>query len=91
MFALVLFLVFIFLVLPGFHKGYFPLVLLCFISVILTFKELTDKKISFYIIFILLFGHLFYLTEKYLENFNNYYKLNADIKKILFHTLVKIN
>ena len=81
LFALVLFLVFIFLVLPGFHKGYFPLVLLCFISVILTFKELTDKKISFYIIFILLFGHLFYLTEKYLENFNNYYKLNADIKK----------
>ncbi len=81
LFALILFLAFLFIILPGFHKGYFPLIVLCFISVVLTFKELAYKKISFYMIFILLFGHLFYLSEKYLENFNNYYKLNADIKK----------
>ena len=81
LFALVLFLTFVLLVLPGYHKGYFPILLLSFISVLLTFNELTEKKISFFFVIILLFGHLFYLSERYLENFNNYYKLNHDIKK----------
>ena len=48
---------------------------------LLTFKELTEKKISLFVVIFLLFGHLFYLSERYLENFNNYYKINHDIKK----------
>ena len=79
--ALVLFLTFVLIILPGYHKGYFPILLLSFITVLLTFKELTEKKIASCFVFILLFGHLFYLSEKYLENFNNYRKLNIDIKK----------
>ena len=79
--ALVLFLTFVSIILPGYHKGYFPILLLSFITVLLTFKELTEKKIASCFVFILLFGHLFYLSEKYLENFNNYRKLNIDIKK----------
>ncbi len=81
LFALGLFVTFVLLVLPGYHKGYFPILLLSFITVLLTFKELTEKKIASIFVFILLFGHLFYLSEKYLENFNNYQKLNFDIKK----------
>jgi hypothetical protein len=81
LFALGLFLTFVLLVLPGYHKGYFPILLLSFITVLLTFKELSENKITASFVFILLFGHLFYLSERYLENFNYYYKINLDIKK----------
>jgi len=78
--SLSLFIIFILVILPGFHKGYFPVILFCFISTIISFKEISQKKIVGFFIFILLFGHLFYLTERYSENTIQRYKVNKDIK-----------
>ena len=78
--SLSLFIMFILIILPGFHKGYFPVILFCFISTIISFKEISQKKIASFFIFILLFGHLFYLTERYGENTIQRYKVNNDIK-----------
>ena len=79
--SLCLFLMFIFMILPGFHKGYFPGVILCFISILICFREISQKKIASFFVFIFLFGHLFYLSENYTENVNERYRINNDIKK----------
>jgi hypothetical protein len=89
--ALTFFLIFILLILPGFHKGYFPALFLCFISILLCLKELSNKKISLFIISIFLFGHLLYLTERYYENVVINYKVNKDIKTNIVPYLNKKN
>ena len=89
--ALIFFLSFVMIVLPGFHKGYFPILLLCFIVILSFFDSLSDKKIPLYTILFFLIGHLFYLTEKYYENFNEKYRINNDINKNLVHLFKKEN
>ena len=89
--SLGLFLVFVILVLPGFHKGYFPIILLCFISTILAYKHFSSKKIFLSIVIIFLFGHLVYLSERYYENTKKYYLLNKDIKNKIVPYLDKNN
>ena len=89
--ALIFFVIFILLILPGFHKGYFPALFLCFISILLCFKELSNKKISLFIISIFLFGHLLYLTERYYKNVLINYKVNKDIKTNIVPYLNKKN
>ena len=86
-----LFVVFILLVLPGFHKGYFPIIILCFISTSLAYKHFSNRKIFLSILFILLFGHLFYLSERYFENTKKYYSLNKDIKSNVVPYLARNN
>ena len=86
-----LFILFIFLILPGFHKGYFPIILLCFITTSLAFKNLSNNKFFLSIIIIFLFGHLFYLGERYIENTKKFYALNKDIKNNIVPYLNKNN
>ena len=80
-FSLGLFLIYMFIVLAGYHRGYYPSILLCFLSVLICFKEITKKKIASFFIFVFLFGHLIYLTEKYSSDVIVRYKLNNDINK----------
>ncbi len=78
--ALSFFILFILIIIPGFHKGYIPALLFCFISVLLCFKQLSNKKIMSFFMIVFLFGHLFYLIERYTENIIYSYKVNKDIK-----------
>ena len=75
------FLGFVLIILPGFHKGYFPVILLCFISVMICYKNFTRNKVMFVVTLIFLFGHLFYLSERFIEKIKYNYVLNNDIKK----------
>tara|TARA_B100000780_G_scaffold276662_1_gene245679 strand:- start:672 stop:2153 length:1482 start_codon:yes stop_codon:yes gene_type:complete len=79
-FSLCLFLAYILIVLPGYHRGYYPGILISFLSVLICFKEITERKIASLFIFIFLFGHLIYVTEKYASNMIYIYKINNDIK-----------
>ena len=78
--ALIFFISFILIILPGFHNGYIPGLILCFISILMCFKELKKKKITSYFVLFFLFGHLVYLTERYYEKVSLNYIVNKDIK-----------
>jgi len=80
-YSLLLFLIFICIVLAGYHRGYYPGIFFCFLSAILCFKEIDKSKYFSKIIYIFLFGHLIYVADNYTRNVIHRYNLNQDIKK----------
>lgn len=80
-YSLILFLIYILITLAGYHRGYYPSIFFCFISVILCFKEIYKNKIFSTLIFIFLFGHFIYVSDNYVRDVIERYKINQDIKK----------
>jgi|TARA_B100001971_G_C18256802_1_gene582859 hypothetical protein len=81
LFSLFLFLLYVIVVLPGYTRGYYPAIFLCFFAVLLNYKEIAKKKIYGLFIFLFLFGHLIYLTSKFSNYIHESYMLNNDINK----------
>ena len=86
-----LFIIYIFVVLAGYHRGYYPSILLCFFAVLICYKELAQKKVASFFIFVFLFGHLVYLTERYSSVVIKRFNLNNDIKKNVVPLLINNN
>ena len=90
-YSFILFTVFILIVLAGYHRGYYPGIFFCFISVLLTYKYFVKNRFYYYLTLILLFGHLIYVTDNYSRDVINRYKVNKDIKNNILPILKKEN
>ena len=90
-YSFILFTVFILIVLAGYHRGYYPGIFFCFISVLLTYKYFVKNKFYYYLTLILLIGHLIYVTDNYSRDVINRYKVNKDIKNNILPILKKEN
>ena len=79
-YSLILFFIFIFIVLAGYHRGYYPGIFFCFICAIICFKEIAKSRYFSKIIYIFLLGHLIYVADNYTRDVTLRYNLNQDIK-----------
>ena len=68
------------IILAGYHRGYYPGIFFCFLSVIVCFKDLLKNKLAIFFIAFFLIGHFIYLVEKYSSDVINKYYVNKDIK-----------
>ncbi len=80
-YSLILFLVYIFIVLAGYHRGYYPGIFFCYFSLLICFKEISQNKLASFFIFLFLVGHFVYLTDKYSRDVIDRYIVNKDIKE----------
>lgn len=81
LFSLLLFSTYLIIVLPGYHRGYFPSIFICFIIILLSFKEIIKYKSITLLILVFLIGHLVYLTSKHISYLKESHQLNVDINK----------
>ena len=88
-YSLILFFIFIFIVLAGYHRGYYPGIFFCFASAIICFKEIDKSKYFSKIIYIFLLGHLIYVADNYTRDVILRYNLNQDIKNNVVPVLRK--
>ena len=79
-YSFVLFTTYMIIVLAGYHRGYYPGIFFCFLSVIICFKDLSKNKLAIFFIAFFLIGHFIYLVEKYSSDVINKYYVNKDIK-----------
>ncbi len=79
--TLILFLIYLLLISPGYGRGYYPALFFCFLPILVCYnRSIQYKKINI-LAFILIFGHLIYISERYLENAVKSYYVNKDIKE----------
>ena len=79
-YSLLLFFIYMIIVLAGYHRGYYPGIFFCFLSAIISFKELSKNKFAMLFVSFFLIGHFIYLIEKYSSDVINKYHINKDIK-----------
>ena len=79
-YSFLLFTIYILIVLAGYHRGYYPGIFFCFLSVIICYRNILKNKIAIIFISIFLLGHFIYLIEKYSSDVINKYSVNKDIK-----------
>ena len=79
--TLILFLIYLLLISPGYGRGYYPALFFCFLPILVCYNQSTQYKKINIISFILIFGHLIYISERYLENTLKSYYVNKDIKE----------
>ena len=91
LFSLSIFLIYLLLILPGYHAGYYPALFICFIVVLLSLKEITKSKIINTLTFIFLIGHLIYLSNYHYKYINEKYRINLDINENIVPILNKKN
>lgn len=80
-YCLILFFIYLSIITPGWIRGYYPSILICFIAVLINYKELAKRKVYSFCIFVLLFGHLFYLSSKFSNLIIYNYHIKNDINK----------
>ena len=90
-YSLILFSVYILIVLAGYHRGYYPGIFFCFISVLIAIKYLSQKRFYLYLSLFFLIGHLVYVSDNYSRNVIKRYKVNQDIKNNIVPILKKEN
>ena len=91
LYSLAFFLIFILIVLAGYHRGYYPGIFFCYMSVLISFKHISQKKICLYLILIFLIGHLVYVTDNYSRDVIKRFQVNQDIKNNIVPFLKKEN
>lgn len=79
--SLILFLLFVVSISPGYGRGYYPALFFCFMPIIIGFKKISKLNFKSVLTFILIVGHLFYISERYLEKFSDKYHTNKDISE----------
>ena len=79
--TLILFLIYLLLISPGYGRGYYPALFFCFLPIFVCYNESSQYKKINILAFILIFGHLIYISERYLENTFKSYYVNKDIKE----------
>ncbi len=87
--SFILFLSYNLIVLAGYHRGYYPGIFFCLISLLICYKDLSKNKIAYFLIYVFLIGHLIYVGEKYITDTKNRYVLNQEIKKDVVPLLEK--
>ena len=91
LYSLVFFSIYILIILAGYHRGYYPGIFFCFISVLIASKTFAKNKVYFYLTLVFIIGHLIYVTDNYTRDVINRYKVNQDIKKNIVPILKKEN
>ena len=81
LFALGIFLIYLFLILPGYHAGYYPSLFICYIIILLNFREIIKNKIRNLLTLIFLIGHIVYLFNYHIIYVKDNYKLSREIDK----------
>lgn len=79
--SLILFLIYLLLISPGYVRGYYPALFFCFLPILLCYNRSSHYKKINILAFILIFGHLIYISERYSEKIVKSYFINKDIKE----------
>ena len=91
LFSLVIFLGYLLIVLPGYHAGYYPSLFICYIIILLNFREIIRSKFVTCFIFLFLIGHLIYLSSYHFKYVIEKYKLSSEIDYKIVPILNKKN
>ena len=79
LFSLSIFLIYIILILPGYHFAYFPALFILYIIILINIKELIKNKSITYLIIFFLIGHLYYISNKHVSYIKEKYILHTEI------------
>ena len=79
LFALGVFLIYLLIILPGYHAGYYPSLFICYIIILLNFREIIKNKIRNLLTLIFLIGHIVYLLNYHVIYVKDNYKLSREI------------
>jgi len=79
--TLIFFIIYLLIISPGYGRGYYPSLFFCFLPILLGFKKTSYYKKINILAFILIFGHLTYVLERYTEKIIKNYYINKDINE----------
>ena len=89
LFSLSIFIIYIIIILPGYHLAYFPALLIIYITILISIKELKKKKLISCLILSFLIGHLIYISNKHLSYTKEKYILHKEINNKIVPILNK--
>lgn len=79
LFSLTIFLLYLLIILPGYHAGYYPALFICYIVILLNLRELIRSKLVISLSLVFLIGHLIYLSNYHFKYIGEKYKINFEI------------
>ena len=79
LFSLTIFLLYLLIILPGYHAGYYPALFICYIVILLNLRELIKSKLVTSLSLVFLIGHLIYLSNYHFKYIGEKYKINFEI------------
>ena len=79
LFALGIFLIYLLIILPGYHAGYYPSLFICYIIILLNFRDIVKNKFRNLLTLIFLMGHVIYLLNYHIIYVKDNYKLSREI------------
>lgn len=79
LFSLTIFLIYLLIILPGYHAAYYPSLFIIYIIILLNFREIIKNKLVTIFTFIFLIGHIIYLSNYHYRYVNESYRLNKEI------------
>ena len=79
LFALGIFLIYLLIILPGYHAGYYPSLFICYIIILLNFRDIIKNKFRNLLTLIFLTGHVIYLLNYHIIYVKDNYKLSREI------------
>ena len=91
LFSLFIFSTYLIIVIPGFHRGYYPSIFISYFIILLHFKKIISSRIVTFLIFIFLLGHLIYLSEGHFSYVKKNYELKTEINTKIVPILKKKN
>ena len=89
LFSLAIFLLYLLIVLPGYHAGYYPALLICFIVILLNFRDIVKSKLVLSLTFIFLIGHLIYLSHYHYKYVDEKLRVVSEIENKIVPILNK--